>query len=182
MVFGSGLQHATDLNSLNSQIQIFLSDPGKDTLSLPPMDKRSRAQVHMLADAYSLKSKSRGGGRNRFPILIKLARSGIEVDHRRVSRILSGAQGSFGIGTKAAAHGKGKDPKKVGQTGWGSHTPRNCEGAAVGYGADKIGAENVGHKLLLMMGWREGAGIGQVGGIAEPVNATVKITRGGLGF
>ncbi|KDN52404.1 hypothetical protein K437DRAFT_232250 [Tilletiaria anomala UBC 951] len=179
---GSGLRHAENLNELNGQIQIFLRDTGNDTMSLPPMDKRSRAQVHMLAAAYGLKSKSRGTGKARFPVLIKLARSGIEVDHRKVLRILSGKATMWGIGTKAAARGKGKAPKTVGQTGGGAHAPRNREGAEVGLGADKIGADNIGHKLLSMMGWKEGAGIGQVGGIAEPVGATVKITRGGLGF
>ncbi len=33
-----------------------------------------------------------------------------------------------------------------------------------------------------MMGWTEGAGIGQIGGMSEPVSAMVKMSKGGLGF
>ncbi len=117
------------------------------------MDKRSRAQVHMLADAYGIKSKSRGSGATRFPILIKLARSGVEVDHRRVRRLLdTGGGGAFGIGSKAAARGKGKAKSSVGAGGGGALAPRNREGAEVGYGADRIGSDNIGHKVSLGCG------------------------------
>ena len=143
---GSGLRHAHDLNELNSQIQVFLADAGKDTMSLAPMDKRSRAQVHLLADAYSLKSKSRGSGSSRFPILIKVARSGIEVDHRKIRRLLS-SSGMFGIGTAAASRGKPKEKKTIGQSGGGALAPRNREGIEVGIGAERIGADNIGHKV-----------------------------------
>lgn len=53
--------------------------------------------------------------------------------------------------------GKGKD-----WSSGGAAKPR--EGELVGYGADKIGIDNVGHKLLSKMGWAEGNKIGRGSG------------------
>ncbi|KAE8248037.1 hypothetical protein A4X03_0g6888, partial [Tilletia caries] len=62
------------------------------------------------------------------------------------------------------------------------HASKNQEGAQVGFGAEKIGEANIGHKLLKIMGWSEGTGIGIIEGGAEPIAATVKTRKGGLGF
>ncbi|KAN0065616.1 squalene synthetase-like protein [Thecaphora frezii] len=180
-----GQRFATSLAELDEQIKIFLADVGKTTLSLPPMDKRSRAQVHMLADAYTLKSKSKGKGNHRFPTLIKTSRSGLVVDQRKVRRILLGHAGaSFGIegSMKGGQRYGGGGKKSVGATGGGGMAPRNREGEEVGWGAEKIGADNIGHRLLAAMGWTEGSGIGVSGGISDPVSATVKVSKGGLGW
>lgn len=56
----------TDLLGLDQEIQRFLEDLGKTTMSLPPMEKTSRVRVHQLAECYSIKSQSRGSGRARF--------------------------------------------------------------------------------------------------------------------
>lgn len=55
------------LRQINTQITTFLLDNGKTTLPLPPMDKETRRKVHMLAELYDLKSKSKGKGNSRFP-------------------------------------------------------------------------------------------------------------------
>ncbi|PWN29753.1 hypothetical protein BDZ90DRAFT_207813, partial [Jaminaea rosea] len=155
---------------------------GHTTLSLPPMDKRARARVHMLAGAYSLASKSRGSGSNRFTTLIKTGRSGVNVDSAKVGRVLRGtADVRLGNGKK----GKGKASARGGGGSGGARgggaisVSRNIEGADVGWGADRIGADNIGHKLLSMMGWAEGTGMG-VGGMAEPIGAKIKTSKGGL--
>ena len=52
---------------------------------------------------------------------------------------------------------------------------------SVGGKAEALGAANVGHKLLSMMGW-SGGGLGKAGaGRAEPVTATSLFGREGLG-
>lgn len=179
---GSGplSRHAANLPDLDTQIQLFLRDPGKTTLSLAPMDKRARAQVHLLANCYNLTSKSKGNGQKRFPTLIKNQRSGLNVNVRKVNSILRGASGSFGSGTAygAATSVRVKDRA----SGAGAHVAKNQEGAAVGFGADRIGEDNVGHRLLTMMGWSEGSGVGLTRGAADPVGATIKVTKSGLGF
>jgi len=65
--------------------------------------------------------------------------------------------------------------------GAGGNVSRNHEGAVVGDGADKISSDNVGHKMLALMGWREGDQIGKTGGIHEPLKAIVKTSKAGLG-
>lgn len=37
-------------------------------------------------------------------------------------------------------------------------------------------------KLLIDMGWEEGTGIGASPGMTEPVGATIKLTKNGVGF
>jgi len=56
----------TWMTQLNSQVQDFLHDMGKQSFSLPPMDKEGRMKIHKLAECYGLSSKSKGGGRGRF--------------------------------------------------------------------------------------------------------------------
>lgn len=172
---------ANNLVQLDNQIHDFLDDDGHGTMALPPMDKRSRAQVHMLADAYSLKSKSRGAGRSRFITLIKVQRSGKNVDTRKVKSILYGrGDESFGIRGPRGLKAKGGTS---GGSKTGGSAPANIDGSAVGSGADKIGADNIGHRLLTMMGWAEGSGVGaNQDGMSEPVGATIKNSKGGLGF
>lgn len=186
---GLDQRFAFNMDELDEQIRMFLADRGKSTLTLQAMDKFARAEVHQLAAAYNLKSQSKGKGDNRFPTLIKTSRSGVNVNDRKVRRILlsnSGARfgndaGRSDFKNKNKRLGKGAR-RMVGQDGGGAPAPRNREGEMVGYGADKIGADNIGHRLLAAMGWSEGMGIGHSGGMANPVAATVKITKGGLGF
>lgn len=178
-----GPGQATNLRELDAQILAFLDDDGHNTMALAPMEKRSRAQVHMLADAYSIKSKSRGSGRHRFITLIKTKHSGVHVDTRKIAKIISGrGEASFGVTVKSGKKGKGSGTGKGGGQA-GSFVATNKDGAEVGWGADKIGADNIGHRLLSMMGWSEGMGVGASGaGMADPVNATIKTSKGGLGF
>jgi len=54
------------LEQVDQDIRSFLGIAGKNAYSLPPMDKEGRKKIHMLAECYGLKSKSRGKGRARF--------------------------------------------------------------------------------------------------------------------
>ena len=54
------------LEQVDAEIRGFLSDNGKAAYSLPPMDKQGRKKIHMLAECYGLKSKSKGKGSSRF--------------------------------------------------------------------------------------------------------------------
>lgn len=161
---------------LQQGIESFLSDATKSTFALPPMNKQMRASVHSLAMAYNLRSKSRGNGENRFPLLYKTLQSGRNVNRKAVQRLVS-MPVELGM-----PRSKGKGSVKQ-DRGGDITISRNREGAQVGAKAQRIGAENIGHQLLASMGWTTGAGLGSTShGIAEPVAATVKISRGGLGF
>lgn len=154
----------------------FLSDSEHTTLTLPPMRKRDRAMVHNMADAYALKSKSRGSGSSRCPILYKTSRTGSNVDHKRVARLVNSPFGTMDDETF--------DHRGLGRSGRVrlEVAPRHREGAQVGGGAKQISEDNIGHQLLRSMGWSSGEGLGQSKGRAEPVMATVKMSRSGLGL
>ncbi|SPO22795.1 uncharacterized protein UTRI_01473 [Ustilago trichophora] len=192
MSLGLDKRFAFNMDELNQQIQHFLSEKGRNTMRCQPMDKFARAEVHALAAAYNLQSKSKGKGRDRFPTLIKTSKSGLNVDYRKVKRIVySNAGATFGNDAgRSDFKDKGRNKKggKGGGGGGGMYgvgggtVPKNKDGEEVGFGADRIGADNIGHKLLAAMGWTEGSGIGSSQGMANPVSATVKTSRGGLGF
>ena len=167
---------ALEVNTLadvKGAIDRFLSMQSHTTLSLPAMHKGGRALVHNLANAYSLKSKSRGGGKSRFTVLYKTKHSGKNVDYKRANGLAR-----IPIGLRGTSEGRApREPREPRQ----EPLPRNRNGVVVGGGARVIGSENIGHRLLASMGWNEGQGLG-AGGMAEPIAATVKVTRGGLGF
>ena len=70
---------------------------------------------------------------------------------------------------------------KVRHVVFGGSGVRHREGEQVGEGAERIGGENIGHKLLSRMGWAEGDRIGRSGGLNNPIVAIIKNTKTGLG-
>lgn len=109
----------TDLVSLVEQIRVFLSDiGGRDIMTLPPMAKQTRKEVHQLALAFGLNSKSIGTGKTRYTRLIKTSRSGVGIKESKIAGILkrNGFEGSYDAGRRG----------KSGQI------PRHREGDVVG--------------------------------------------------
>ncbi|PRQ75781.1 hypothetical protein AAT19DRAFT_12803 [Rhodotorula toruloides] len=194
---------SNDAATVNRRIRHFIvNEIGEQSVSLPPMSKKARIAVHLLAEVYGLKSRSMGKGNSRFPVLERTSKTTvIGVSERRVRAIVGTAEGENeledgyeafgGIGRRGRGGGKmaglwkaleGASGKgKFGAGGRGGGLGKNSEGAVVGEGADKLGEDNVGFALLKKMGWTEGAQIGLSGGILEPVSAVVKGTRRGLG-
>lgn len=161
-----------DLYEVNATICDFVRDPTMQSLPLPPMDKNDRRRVHILAIEYNLKSKSIGGGVTRYPVLIKTQRAEIPSSDKKIRRILM----------------SGPNPRSAG----GSNnrlTPapppasRNADGMVVGAKARPIEDTNLGHQMLVKMGWSKGQVIGREGGggIDAPISAIVKNSRLGLG-
>ena len=68
----------------------------------------------------------------------------------------------------------------VGKTGSSNAYVR--EGEVVGALAPEIGDNNIGRRMLEMLGWSKGEGLGALGnkGISIPVLATVKKSKAGL--
>ncbi|KAK4687093.1 ferric-chelate reductase, partial [Tremellales sp. Uapishka_1] len=164
------------LEQIDGHIRDFLLDHGKTTYSLPPMDKEGRKKVHMLAECFGLVSKSRGSGKSRFTVLIKQSRSGMLINETRVAKLLSGGA----IKSKfngSGGGGGGGGAKKKGPPGGAGSSVRHKDGDQVGEGAERIGQDNVGHRLLSKMGWAEGERIGKSGGLEAPIVAIVKNTK-----
>ncbi|EMD33822.1 hypothetical protein CERSUDRAFT_160116 [Gelatoporia subvermispora B] len=162
----------TNLVTLEQQIRRFLDDVGgRETMVLPPASKEMRKRIHELASAFNLKSQSKGSGATRYTTLIKMTRSGIGINEKKVRRILKEADPSWIAPDWDRGRGKGK----------GVALPQHREGEVVGKAAPKIGESNVGFKMLAAMGWAEGDRIGLSGGLDAPLTAVIKKTKLGLG-
>ncbi|GAA6018862.1 hypothetical protein JCM8202_002265 [Rhodotorula sphaerocarpa] len=187
---------SNDAATINTQIVRFIQfDIGQSSMALPPMSKKARIAVHLLAEAYGLKSRSMGKGNSRFPVLERTSRTTVQVNDRKVRAIIGTADGEdeLGMGYGGRPRGgkmsglwkalEGASGKRSGggSGARGGTVGRNSEGTVVGQGADKLGTENIGFALLKKMGWTEGGQIGLSGGLHEPVAARVKTTRQGLG-
>lgn len=79
-------------------------------------------------------------------MLIKLARSGLREDHQKKRDRIIHSSFKGGFHSHKGPSGKKQPPRGTGAS------VRAREGDLVGEGAEKIGQENVGHKLLSLMG------------------------------
>ncbi|KAK9456850.1 hypothetical protein V1511DRAFT_495485 [Dipodascopsis uninucleata] len=165
------------ISEVRREIESFLSDAGKSSLPLPPMDKSNRKASHILAANYGLKSKSIGEGKDRFTILYKSTRtSDFKLDYRKIKSIEDRI-------LRRMDNKSGKQYNNVAKSGGGKAQVKLREGDIVGNNAPEIGSENFGRRLLERMGWKSGTGLGVKGnvGMAVPIMATVKTSKAGLG-
>jgi R3H domain len=117
------------LHAIEALIRVFVEDiGGSDSLVLPPMDKQIRANVHKLANAFNLKSKSQGKGNGRFTTLFRTSKTGILIKEWKIEKLVNGTT----------------QRKRI---------ARHKEGDEVGKSAPKIGEGNIGFKLLQQMGF-----------------------------
>ncbi|KAI1794231.1 hypothetical protein LXA43DRAFT_166417 [Ganoderma leucocontextum] len=159
-----------DLVTLEQQIRRFLADiGGSNTMTLPPCDKGSRKRIHELADAFNLKSQSKGKGDERYTTLIKTSKSGVGIKEGKIRTIM-----------KKATNGTWDAPR-YGNGGGRANLAKHREGEEVGKDAAKIDGSNIGFKMLAAMGWSDGDRIGLSGGLNAPLTAIMKKTKLGLG-
>ncbi|KAF5335618.1 hypothetical protein D9758_014787 [Tetrapyrgos nigripes] len=164
-----------DMTTLVQQIRRFLDDlDGPLSMSLPPCNKHTRKMVHELANAFNLKSVSKGHGDARYTTLTKTMRSGIQVNEKKVARIVRRGGGVDFVG------GAGDGWERGGEKG-GARMPKHREGEEIGKAAPKINEGNVGFRMLASMRWSEGDRIGISSGLRDPLTAVIKHTKLGLG-
>ncbi|KAH9858987.1 hypothetical protein C2E23DRAFT_746290 [Lenzites betulinus] len=173
-----------DFAALEQEIRRFLADPARTTMPLPPADKETRKRVHELATAFNLKSLSKGAGKARYTTLAKCPRSGLGISERKIRSILQQAQSGHWIAPDfRKGGGKPRESKAKGAKGdsKAASLAHHREGEVVGKEAPKIGASNIGFKMLATMGWSDGDRIGLSGGLDVPLTAIMKKTKLGLG-
>ncbi|KAL0573333.1 squalene synthetase-like protein [Marasmius crinis-equi] len=164
-----------DMTTLVQQIRRFLDDiGGPRQMALPPTNKETRKMVHELAQAFNLKSVSKGKGNDRYTTLTKTTRSvsGI-VNEKKVGKVVRWGRAR---GVEFASKEDWTDDRKK-----GARMPKHREGDEVGKAAPKINETNVGFRLLAAMGWEEGDRIGLSGGLKDPLTAVIKHSKLGLG-
>jgi hypothetical protein len=146
------------------------------------MNKKYRKLVHEVASALSLKSRSRGNGNGRFPVLYKTSRTPGFTDRNisKVDEIFS--QRRFGRRIDVGED-KGLNLYNKGRRGRPSAAVSYADGEIVGASAPEIGADNKGRAMLEKMGWSTGTALGALNnkGILQPVTHIVKNSRAGLG-
>ncbi|KAF3080351.1 hypothetical protein TWF569_001654 [Orbilia oligospora] len=169
------------MSQVRTSIKQFLMSGVAERLSLPPMHKQDRLEIHILAHSFFMQSKSQGKGNNRFPVLYKTKQSRLfEGDEKAIDILLSKPNG------RARRAGFGNNRGKVSRqpTGGsgGDRTIHNRDGTIVGTGAAELSQGNKGYDMLAKMGWTTGTGLGSNRtGILDPVQAIVKNSRAGLG-
>lgn len=149
------------------------------------MTKNRRKTIHELANKVNLKSQSRGNGMDRFPVLIKTARTS-QYTRKTISQVdnLFGGR-KFSRRLFQSWSSDTSKPSKPKRAGGGGVTAgvTYTDGEVVGASAPEIGAGNRGRAMLEKMGWSSGTALGASNnkGILQPVTHVVKNSRAGLG-
>ncbi|ORZ26091.1 hypothetical protein BCR42DRAFT_19537 [Absidia repens] len=180
---------------IDSRIQEFINDDQLDSYQFAPMSRNCRKQLHLLATAYRLKSKSVGSGKSRAPIITKTDKTSIPKNRRQLDRFIAQAQNNMEAQDNilrkhrldsVASSTKGKSKKSINsgkksQAG-GGDLGVSTHGSIVALNAAPITGSNVGHRMLAAMGWKEGSGLGSnQEGITDPIEAVIRGKRRGLG-
>ncbi|KAI8617104.1 hypothetical protein BC830DRAFT_1115197, partial [Chytriomyces sp. MP71] len=196
----------TILHRINASLRAFSADPATgDVLQLPPMPAALRNLAKTMAVAYSLTPKRRGSGAAARVVVYRSKASHVPRDWQGiVGRAVDAAGGVLKGNTWSGKKG-GKVRRKTPGAPDDRAAPR--PGDVIGEGAKEIGEDNVGHKMMLAMGWKPGDGLGGgIGAVAsgsesveaeetegspaasaagiklvEPISVTVRAKRRGLG-
>ena len=150
------------------------------------MDKTSRKIIHDLANALGMRSKSKGNGLSRQPVLFKTSSTrSHHIDSKEVDRVLqAGLCPRHLTSSKQASRQKnvGRGPGKPGKKVKCASVTTYRDGDLVGASAPRIPTGNKGRTMLEKMGWSDGTGLGAVcnKGDLDPVSQAVKTTKVGL--
>lgn len=158
----------------NRRIREFILDESITSFQFAPMDTHVRRQLHVLATAYNLKSRSVGAGGSRSTIVSKTTTTYIPNDRRYISQFLSDIQTNIdeqnriigknrSKGAPLQQKGKKKLINMKNKSNSGNSTPKDkrgdkqfpagpSHGTVVAHDAAPIGESNVGHRMLAAMG------------------------------
>ncbi|KAK3062390.1 squalene synthetase-like protein, partial [Teratosphaeriaceae sp. CCFEE 6253] len=151
---------------------------------------KERAELHGIAGALGLKSKSVGSGNKRFPVLTK-TRGTVGYEEGMLRRVVFSANKGFlkngaRKGKKGGAGGgpgggAGSGFRARGGGGFDKTGTGLRNGEVVGGSARELGRENFGHRLMEKMGWQAGTALGKDGeGLLVPVAQVMRSGKAGL--
>lgn len=183
-------EHTMHVKDFKEEMEMFYHDFTRDVLSFPPLDPHGNKTVTKMAGCYNFKTTREGLGlkvhikvtknRKTFQYLPRYDQIGAilkqrpifpRADVKRPRKEIVSTDGNL---DKDRRRGRGKDQSKA----------YVREGDVVGSEAPEIDASNIGRQLLEKLGWVKGEGLGALGnkGISEPLTATVKKSKRGLGI
>jgi len=147
-------------------MESFINDKLIQNLPLESMGKTEEMGILKLAKFYNLKCQQQRGGKRRYLVLVKTNFTNIPPKNEVNAFLTSVIKNLFG------------DIKKNNST---NESPNKAP-TTVAQNAAPINEDNVGNKLLRLMGW-DGGGLGTDGkGIVAPITVEIKKDRRGLGF
>eukprot|EP00045_Choanoeca_perplexa_P012724 m.140766 g.140766 ORF g.140766 m.140766 type:complete len:461 (-) comp16115_c0_seq4:1048-2430(-) len=163
----------------------FVQEPFLKSLRFPPLGRDDRRRIHALAKTFGLHSHSRGTGSLKAPVLSKTASTGIPPDAAlgicEQHWALNGLSSSTSSSTHHLAQHTSASSMASSSTA-GHHGADSPMKDVVGRGEPPLQASNVGHQMLVSMGWQPGRGLGERGlGLSQPVSAVIRPRRAGLG-
>ncbi|KAG1177874.1 hypothetical protein G6F70_008124 [Rhizopus microsporus] len=186
-----------DLTKIDRRIREFINDSSISCYEFRPMPPYVRKQVHILAQAYNLLSEGTGKGADRYIVIRKTSETEIPENRRSIELYIEELQQTIDVVTsrqrkhnepselpkeksRNKRSSKGK-PKKSGNNK--KQTTMPAPGTVVGDDVAPISQDNVGHRMLAAMGWRQGQALGTNNdGIVNPIMAVVRRNKLGLGL
>ena len=125
-----------DLETIEAIMRDLVYDISRKSVTLPPLPKEIREQVHRMALAFSLKSRSEGSKNTTRKVMVisRTGNTGTSINEFKVGKILKRPRTGGGGGGGDGGHSK------------------VAEGEVVGHKAAKISQDNIGYRLLAQMG------------------------------
>lgn len=177
------------IKDIRDEFEAFLHNPARDDLSFPPLDPHGNKTLTKMAGCYNCKSATQGKGLKRYIRVTKYKRTFKYLpDYGHINAILRQRPLFNRVDQKRpkeeyVATDGNANKDRIRQRNKSGHSAVVPEGHIVGGMAPEIGNNNVGRQLLEKLGWIKGEGLGAHGrkGISEPLVATVKKSKTGLG-
>lgn len=176
-------EYSLHIKEIKQEFELFLHDANRETLSFPPLDGHGNKTLNKLANNYNMKCIKCGG--NGLSMYIKVAKTKKTFryvpDYQLIGYILKQRPVFRRADVKPRTKEEIADTDESSRRGPKSNAYVK-EGDVVGALAPEIAHNNIGRKMLEMLGWSRGEGLGAMGnkGISTPVLATVKKSKTGL--
>ncbi|OAJ43357.1 hypothetical protein BDEG_26723 [Batrachochytrium dendrobatidis JEL423] len=174
------------LHSINKMVHDFVvAKPQYGQLSLPPMMSDVRKFAVILVKRYQMRPKTMGKARSKYIEAYTTRTTCVPESWRTIpNEIMREKLFEIGeiadrfTGSVVKLHVARKPRMSPDSKMKRSHKT----GHVVGESSQPIGNENVGHKMLLAMGWNPGQSLGTGNkGIVDPVKVVIRTERSGLG-
>ncbi|RKO93796.1 hypothetical protein BDK51DRAFT_5893, partial [Blyttiomyces helicus] len=150
---------------------------------LTPCPGAIRALVFQMAARYHVLPKTRGSGKRKILTIFRTGRSFVPLDWEQIADDVAEKNGERLKGNLSrAGPTAARAPKRGKVPGAPDQAAKPKIGTIVGQNAAPIGETNVGHRMLLAMGWSVGSSLGvQSSASATPIEVVIRGKRTGLG-
>lgn len=173
--------YSIHVKEINQELEEFLHDAERESLSFPPLDAHGNKTINKLASHYNMKCTRSGAGLHTYMKVSKTRKTFHYLPRHDLIAYILKQRPIF-----KRADVKQRTKEEMGMTdGKKVYEKSNAhvkDGDIVGAEAPEIGKSNIGRQLLEKLGWVQGEGLGAHGnkGISIPLMATVKNTKAGL--